>query len=536
MCCKSGISFDPILYIKNELDNGSKNIVVRSGVYKIETKDSVYLTLKDLSDVTIDFTDVEFIGLVRTQMLEIVNCSNLTLKGLTIDYDPLPYTQGYITEIDVEQNWTVQVIKGYPAEDVKSADVCWPIQVYDRDNLELVNPMRFSNNVDVTRTGKDTYRITGGENREGKLGDIVVFTSPGKRSVAIQSINCANLQFDRFTLYSTPGGVAFREVGNKKSIYSGCVIDRRPWELDIAERDFKRLRSGSHDAFVCKNALIGPQIIGCTARYHCDDCVNISGVYSLVVGAEGGEFRILDGHPILPQGIGISIAVGDSVQIMTKDGQRLEDGVVLALKSDGDRTEQEAELIEQLGLWPGLSKGFKHAFRIKLDREYLLPPGSLIISNNQCCNGFLVKDCTFGSTRARGLLIKASDGVIENNTIENSCALGIVVATEYIWMSGGCSSNISIIGNNIVDSWNGGIHIGSKPFYENSHQNITIKNNNIKTSTTGIQVNGCTGLEISGNYVEVVKGVNEQGILLENVVDVKEKNNSVAYSEKMKKI
>ena len=77
------------------------------------------------------------------------------------------------------------------------------------------------------------------------------------------------------------------------------------------------------------------------------------------------------------------------------------------------------------------------------------------------------------------------------------------------------------------DSWNGGIHIGSKPFYENSHQNITIKNNNIKTSTTGIQVNGCTGLEISGNYVEVVKGVNEQGILLENVVDVKEKNNSV---------
>ncbi len=523
-------AFEPISYIEQELRAGNNYIVIPSGVYKVTTQNNAYLTFKNLRNVTIDFTGVEFIGQVRTRMFDISNCENLTLKGLTFDYDPLPFTQAWITNIDRDKNWDIKVIDGYPAEDINSAKDCWPIQVYGKDSLELVNPMRFRDNIAVERTGEDTYHISGGIDRTGEIGDIVVFgfqhNSAGVGTTGIQSSNCINLQIENFTLYSSPGGVAFREICNTKTFYRNCVLDRRPLEIDIIPRGLKRLRSGNHDAFVCKNASIGPQLIGCTARYQCDDCVNISGVYSIVSTSMNGELRILDGHPILPEFNDINMAVGDSIQIMTLEGERLEDAVILSLEPDGERCEEEAQFLAQLELWPGLSDGFRNAYKIKLDRKETLPRGAIIISNNHCCNGFLIKDCTFGHARSRGLLIKAS-GVIENNTINNSCASGIQVSTEFIWLSGGCSSDLKIIGNTLRNNRGSGIYVGSRPFKANFHRNIVINNNTVTANSQGINVNGCTGLEMSGNTVEVTSVDKSHGIILDNVVDVKQDNNQV---------
>jgi len=84
-------------------------------------------------------------------MLEIENCVDVTLKGLTIDYDPLPFTQARIVDVDDKKNWTVEVIEGYPSEDARGG---WPIQVYGQRSLELVNPMRYQDNAAAIRTGK----------------------------------------------------------------------------------------------------------------------------------------------------------------------------------------------------------------------------------------------------------------------------------------------------------------------------------------------------------------------------------------------
>jgi len=534
---------DPISYIKAELDNGNKHIVVRPGVYKVVPPDCVYFRLANLNDTTIDFTGVEIIGMTRTRMFDISGCVNLTLKGLTFDYDPLAFTQAQITQIDQEKNWDVKVIQGYPVEDIIDTGGCWPIQVYDQESLELVNPMRFRDNISVTRTGVDTYSITGGINRDGKLGDIVVFSLQNFsengnniercKTIAVESCDCKNLRIENFTIYSTPGGVAFKEIGNTKSVYSNCIIDRRPPEIDIAKRDVKRLRSGNHDAFIVKNAPIGPQIIGCTARYHCDDCVNISGVYSIVSSSSAGELRILDGHPILSGRSEINISVGDSVQIMTRDGERLDDARVLALTPCGQRTDEEKTFLDQLELWPTLSEGFKNVYTIKLDSKSNISRGAIIMSNNCCGSGFKIKDCTFGHTRARGLLLKASDGMIEDNTIEDCFGSGIQVATEYEWMSGGWGNNLKIIGNRIANNRGAGISIGSKPYHENLHRHIAIKNNHITTMNSGINAIGCTALDVSGNTVEVLSEENWRAIILENIIDGTEKNNSVTCVKKV---
>ncbi len=528
----AGAIEDPIGYIRQELAAGKTSIAVPAGVYRIEPQGDVYLELRDLKGVTIDFTGVEFVGLVNARMFDIADCTDLTLKGLTMDFDPLAFTQARIVEVDAEKSWTVKIIEGYPTEGIGNGGSCWPIQAYGKDTLELVNPMRFQDGIDVVRIDEDTYRITGGQNRAGEVGDIAVFSCSNnpkgnRSSEAVLSKSCVNLRVEDFTIYGTPGGYAFKEFGNTRTVYLRCKIDRRPPETDPVQRGLKRLRSGNHDTFTCKCALVGPQIIGCTARYHGDDCVNISGFYSLVTESAGDEIRIL-----ARMYYGVFVDAGDTIQIMTPDGQCPPDATVVSITPDGERTAADKAFLDTLKLWPGIANGYNGAFRVKLDRNVSLPKGTAIMSNNQCGDGFLVKDCTFGHARARGLLIKASRGVIENNTIEDCWSSGIQVSTEYEWMSGGCSNDLKISGNRFSGNHSWAIGVSGKsgegnPLPANSHRNIAIIGNTITDSRLGIKVEGCTGLEVRGNKVDVTATEAYYGLLLKNVADVAQEDNAV---------
>lgn len=518
---------DPVSHIENELQKGSKNIVVPAGVYRLKPRGDVYLKLEKLEGVTIDFSGVEFIG-PANRMIEINDCTDLTLKGLTIDYDPLPFTQARIVDRDEDGNWNVKVIEGYPAKDVPERDnEFWPIQVYGKDTLELVNPMRFRDNIAVERTGADTYRITGGIDRRGEVGDIAVFSwRNGGSGCAVYSRQCVRLRIEDFTVYSTPYGGAFIGSNNNRTTYINCRLDRRPPETDPVTRGLKRLRSGNHDAFIEKDAYGGPTFISCTARYHCDDCINISGTYNIVTQVSGRDLRVL----IDPRGV--CTDVGDTVQIMTYDGQCPPDARVLALSPDGERTEEEAALMESLGLTHGLQHRRRRAYRITLDREVPMEKGSVIMSNNRCGSGFVIKDCTFGHNRSRGLLIKASDGVIENNTIEDCWASGMQVSTEYQWMSGGCSSNLRITGNRLSGNRGWGIGISGQsgnnsPLSADSHRNMVVNGNVITGPKLGVKVEGCTGLDIRDNHITLTSDEEGHGLLLQTVKDVTQADNDI---------
>ena len=527
---------DPIAHVERELKAGKTSIVVPAGVYELKPKDDVYLTLKNLKGVTIDFTGVEFLGSVNTRMLDIEHCVDLTLKGLTIDYDPLPFTQARIVDVDEDKNWTVRVIDGYPTEGIGTGDKCWPIQAFGKESLELVNPMRFRDKIDVVRIDQNTYRITGGKDRRGEVGDIAVFTCNNYRdkdtnrelgkSRTIYSNECVNLRFEDFTIYSARG-IAFWEYGNTKAVYQNCRIARRPPESDHTKRGIKRLRSGNHDAFHSRYATVGPQIIGCYAHYHCDDCLNITGLYSVVTKTNGNELRVLalSGGKWLP-------AAGESIQIMTYDGQCPPDAKVLSVEPAGERTDDETAYVESLVLWPGIAKGLRHAFKMTIDRDISLPRGSLVIGNSRCGSGFLVKDCDFGHVRARGILAKGSHGVLENNSIVDCFGLAMWIAPNYLWLEGGCSSHLKITGNRLSGNQGGGIAISGIPGTKaalpaNSHRDIVITGNTITDTGRAIQVTGCTDLEISGNTLEVRAEKPEDAIILKNVVGLTEENNTV---------
>ena len=200
------------------------------------------------------------------------------------------------------------------------------MQAYDAKTLELKNPMRFRDNIAITRTGTDTYRITGGQNRKGDVGDIAVWSiretmRPSRRG-AVTAGTCAGCTFENVTVYSTPHGCGYAESSADGNRYLGCSLVRRPPETDLFPRALKRLRSGNHDAFNSRCSYVGPTLDRCTFQYHCDDCVNISGFYAFVTEQKGRTLRIA------PYGGTLRIDPGDTCQLMTFEGVCLPDAKV----------------------------------------------------------------------------------------------------------------------------------------------------------------------------------------------------------------
>lgn len=180
-------------------------------------------------------------------------------------------------------------------EPIDAHDPFWPILVYDGKTYELKNPMRFRDGIAVVRTAPGRFRISGGLNRKGNVGDVAVWSVRESRKVANEcfvTLRTKNCRFEGVTFYATPHGRIIEAFCTSNS-YVNCRMVRRPPAEDVRPRGMPRLRSGNHDFIIAKCGSVGPQIIGCTAEYHCDDCVNISGMYCLVTEVKGRELRVL---------------------------------------------------------------------------------------------------------------------------------------------------------------------------------------------------------------------------------------------------
>ena len=511
--------------IRSRLAAGRKDITIKKGSYKLTPKDgdAAYIELAGLNDVTIDFSGSELWGSERVAMIYLHDCTNVTVRNVVIDYPfNLPYTQARIEKVGPDGEWDVRVIPGYPCPSddyLKDSGRFYPVQAYDANTLELKNPMRISNKIAIERTGDDTYRITGGQNRKGDVGDIAVWSvKPPWRpqQAGFNVARCKGCTFENITAYSVPDG-GFIEHSSDGNSYLRCSLVRRPPETDPVKRAFRRLRSGNHDAFNSRRSYKGPLLDGCTLQYHGDDCVNICGYYALIMERNGRNLRIAGTADFLP---------GDTCQVLAFNGSTLPDVKVVAIEPAADTTPEERKTFEDYKLWPGYAQGLKKTHILTLEKEVDLPPGSAIVSNRRQGNGFVIRNCTLGPTVGHGALIRASDGLIESNLIERVTYHGIEISYGYNWLEGGCSRNVSVRGNVFRDNGIGGVWVtgtsavrGYPP--ADSHRDITITDNVISGSRTGIEVWGCTGVDVRGNTITVLDVPNSHVLNLVNVKDVR---------------
>jgi hypothetical protein len=499
-------------FIGAELAQGEKYITIPAGRHYIQPQASngrVHLLLENLVDVTIDGTDAELICTKTTRAIDIVNCTNLALVGLTIDYDPLPFMQGVIIDISDDMlQLTIELMNGYPESTTWDGN---KIEIYSPTDDELTAETYYDIEFVPTSpnsilVNKQYYQAT---NAMEKVGDIVVIGSRNtEESIphAIVPSNCTNLVVMDVKIYAS-NMFGFFEVDSDGSRYINSVVDRRPSEIDLEERQYRRLRSTNGDAFHSKHAKHGPSFVGCTARYSGDDGIAINGHYHIISRVEdGNRLRVIGKYGSLP-----NLEVGDQAELVSFTGQRIPNAVITAFDKEGVLLEDEERDFLSTQPFTGdtqQTRSAQYAWYVTLDLNVDLPTGSLIASGNRVGNGFEVKDCIIGPTRSRGILIKSSDGVISGNHIQDTWGQAIKLAPECDWLESGSGNNLVITDNIIRRSHDVAIAVYAYGLDgliapQGAHNNVTITRNTIiGSSNPAIAVTSTLELEMYGNDIQ----------------------------------
>jgi hypothetical protein len=499
-------------FVDRELQAGNHHIILPRGRYRVTPHDRQHLVLRDLKDVKIIADGFEMICTETTRALTISHCTNVTVRGLVIDYDPLPFTQGRIVAFaGGKKIQDIELFAGYPAADQARN---FKYEIFRPDTRTLRGDDRYPSQVEVTGPRRLRIHLPGGhENDPEQVGDLIVigaeYAPHGSAAHAVECSHNVNVRLENIDLFAS-NCFGFIEDNCDGSTYYRCRIDRRSAADDLAPRGDARLRSLDADAFHSTGAVKGPAYLECTARYMGDDAVNIHGDYHLIMSAQGRELRVLAKNEM-------NLHPGDPVELVTYEGVRLPDAKIVAVQPAGAIRDEERAFLSRQQMDAGLKaakNALTKAYAVTLDRAENLPMGSVIGAANRIGNGFAVKDCRFGFNRSRGILIKASHGEITGNRVEGSRMSAILVSPEYWWLEAGSSSDLTISNNSI--SACGGIPICVEATGGNgqiapagAHRDLRITGNAIQNcSPPGILVTSTTGLVIADNQFDLFPATN----------------------------
>lgn len=495
-----GAPFDLQGFIDQAVKAGQQRIVIPPGRHRVTPRQGQHLVLRDLSGIEIVADGAELICTETTRAVTIAHCRDLTLRGLTIDYDPLPFTQGRIVKLSPDKRiHEIELFEGYPTADTVRS---FKYEIFQPDTRTL--RCEDHNIQNIEKLDARHLRITANGRAEDpeQVGDIIVIGSEyaphGNAGHAVALEDNVGVRLERVSLFAS-NCFGFIETNCDGTAYDRCRIDRRPAETDLVKRADPRIRSLNADAYHSKHALKGPTYTGCVARFMGDDAVNICGDYHMIAACQGARLRVLAKGKM-------NVAPGDPVELMAYDGTRPPDAKAVAVEPDGRATEDERSFLSNQKMDQGIrTRANIRAYTVTLDRAVDLTRGALIASANRMGNGFLVQGCDFGSNRSRGILIKASNGKVIGNKLAGSWGEAIKVSPEYWWLESGSSNNVEIRDNAVSDCRAMGIAV-----YANggpgtiaptgAHTNITIAHNTVtETPAPNIYVTSTNKLRIEGN-------------------------------------
>jgi parallel beta-helix repeat protein len=485
---------------------GKRTIVVPPGDYRVAPVDGVHLTISDLKDCEVRMDGVRMICTETTRALDVRRCENVKVRGLTIDYDPLPFTQFVITGMDAEKRQLdLRLPEGYGINDLVEHSDLGHLVVLDpaSGNLKVIygGPQRVEKVGDrqYRYTKYDCYRYDPAKYTEA-VGDVIVmnnhYAPHGRQNHAVLIGDSSSLTIEDITVWSAPM-MAFFE-GNCNSVtYRRCINDRCPPARDYKRREIRRMRSSGRDGFHLLGSRGKTVLDGCVSRFMDDDGVNIHGSGNAVDHIDGRTVVVGDKHGRL------TVKQGDTVELVSFAGIRLGKAVIESVGRGGEPT------VEFKELWR------KHIFRnqlaptrtwvLQLDRE--VPgagPGTFLFAPDRVGSNCVVRNCTLGYTRSRGIVLRGSNAVIENNTIEGNWDKGIMMTGEFGSLEGGFPSNVRIVGNTITSLRRQAIFAAfinpyGEPAPAGLYRDITIADNTIAGGTADLHLTSIDGLTVQDN-------------------------------------
>jgi len=493
--------------IDRAIADGDAKLVIPPGTYRVAppAPRAPHLTIANATELTIVADGVRMVCTQLNQAIRIENADGLTLRGLTIDHDPLPFTQGTVTAVsDDHRVLTIELDKGYPALTERARASIW---TPDGTRIKPDTWTRYGGSFEHLDDGSVRFDQGRSMNDGVAAGDRIVFSNQYTTAHGIVLDDCSNTTLDGVTLHaSTCFGVLERHGDANR--YANLRITPGP---PPAGADRPRILSTLADGLHSKHARRGPTVEGCVFEKMGDDGIAINGDFMLLTGADASATT-----PSVTLAFKRFLSVDPGDRLLVRDkftGRPLGEATVTAIEpATGDAVAQLGQLVATHLPQLRERNAFDQAWTLSLDQPIDAPVGSVAVSPDRIGAGFVVRDNTIRNHRARGILVKSSDGVIQNNTIVGSSMAGIVMSPEVdLWMEADFSRDVVIRGNTIEDVnlaarnagsvYAGAISITSSTLSPaGGHERLRVVDNTITGGAgPGLLVTSARDVEVRGN-------------------------------------
>lgn len=493
---------------------GETRIVIAPGEHRLDRA----LKLERLKGVVVEGEGAVLVFTnVRDGGLSISDCDGLTLRGFTIDFDPLPFTQGTVETVDAERGvLRYAVHEGYP--DLTADYVGHRAHVFTPDTrvwkASAPDIYASSGRAVTPRRGELVFS----PDRRWQLahvapGDLLVQDIRRERGVRID--RCANITVDGVTIWSAPGiamTVRFVDGDNR----FGFRVGRGPTPPGATE---PRLLSTSADAFNYAYARTGLVLENCDFSFMGDDSVNLHGIAFAVAESDGTTVRLI--RPYGYEAFDKVIRPGDAVHGIAQGNFDITgDSTVASVSRESSPDPRFAQLLP--ALFPHVRGERFSIYRLELASPLSLAPGDFLEIPAIAAAGYTIRNNRFTHHRGRALRLMSSQGLVENNHIEGVKQAAITLGPEFVgFREAGWVENVVVRGNTILDSafdpalvrhaaYTPGaisvMHRGETPDAPRPvvarHRDITIENNRIENvGGPAIHINQASGVRILSNRI-----------------------------------
>jgi hypothetical protein len=476
---------------------GVREIVVPPGIYcggPAAPREPI-VTLRETENLRIIARGVTMICTKRTRALHLERCRNVEVIGLTIDYDPLTFTQGTVTSVAPDKGWIdVTLDTGYPRMPYSRIDVVDPRTRYRRHGMPFLWGTK------ATMVRPDVVRVTLKDIGKAAPTGCLVSLNEGNEAGGI--CHGIDLEYCRgglvlrdITLHAAPGMGIVEHAGDGGTRLIGVRIVPGPPPPGANQ---PRLLTTSWDGILHTEVRRGPIVERCRIEVCGDDSWSVQSEPLLVIGSSSEEI-ILAGS--------IDLRPGDSLrQSLDSPSWTVRTARRIPLR----QVELDAAILERLDKakpWTLWSIGHETVQRVTLAPASLLSVGTSLFSPENQGRGFVFRN---NHTHSSGrLLIKAGNGIVEGNTLIDSH--NVVIMPE---VSAGAAfgiSHLTIKNNRIVGAENfntmpwslqaGALCIAGEPNAPaGSFRDITIEGNTFEDiSAANIWITGARNVTLKGN-------------------------------------
>jgi parallel beta-helix repeat protein len=452
---------------------------------------------------------------------------NIRVEGLTFDYQIPPFIQGTVTSVNPAA-YSIEFTpdQGFPVIDdpkFMKAPIVYAT-VHDPENRLFTKSTKSAEMFvlsAISKTSNEKYRLqltkhptyknVLGEGNDIEPGDTLVITNRRSSHIPLHFSGCSAVIIRDVIIYSSPQiGIGLNGMEDK-TLVDNLKVMIRP--------SSGRLISTNGDAIHCTNNRVGPTIENSYFEAIKDDVIAIKSVTYAITGVLS-ENEIVTGKLLGNIRTGDRIAIFDPVSGTIKGNAGVKE---IIKNADSTRFILDKSI-------PGITSGTDHK------------NSDMIFTLSTNGDNFIIRNNEIIRSRHYGIVVRSSNGIIENNRIYDTGADGIVVVNAPEWPEGALSENIIIRNNKISNAaYNGywsnindneaikvkGEKLGRLVTDGRMQKNITIENNEIlQSSKFGIYIGGVDGINLSNNIiknisVEKTLSGNNGSIMIENSGNVR---------------